>query len=101
MASAWPRGLGPPGAGAEQLDDADLARAGDDGEALAGGDGARIAHREVPAAPAALHHQLGGVRETHRGVELEAGKARPADGERAVRKVQHVADEDVALDDAG
>ncbi len=57
--------------------------------------------REIAAAPGALGHQLGRVPEAQRGVELEARQARRADRERAFREAQHVADEEIGLDDAG
>jgi len=41
------------------------------------------------------------VGEPHRGVQLEARQPRLGDGERAIGKAQHVADEDVGLDDPG
>src|SRR5450755_3979937 len=84
--------------GAEQLGDADLARAGDDLERLVRTDRARRANGQIEAAPGLRPHRLGGVPEAHRGVELEAGEARLADGEDAVRKAQHIADPDVRFE---
>jgi hypothetical protein len=85
---------------AEQFGDADLARARKQLEGFPGEQRARRAHREVEAAPGVLCHEPGGLREAHRGIELEAREARLADRQLAVGKAQHVADEDVALEQA-
>jgi hypothetical protein len=58
---------------------------------------ARVQHRQVGAAVAALVHQAAGLRKAHHRIELEAGVARLADHQGAARQAQLVADPQLAF----